>query len=90
MLTLSEVLQLKLHSEMVVLSAYNTGSGKVTRFEGVTSMGTAFLAIRATKSSRFRSVLCVIRVFFMDADARMGTHLRPAQSPYEPRVNGNF
>src|ERR1700757_13992 len=41
MLTLSEVLQLKLHSEMVVLSACNTGSRKVTRSEGVTSMGTA-------------------------------------------------
>jgi plastocyanin len=41
MLTLSEVLQLKLHCEMVVLSACNTGSRQVTRSEGVTSMGTA-------------------------------------------------
>ena len=48
MLTLSEVLQLKLHAEMVVLSACNTGSGKVTRAEGVTSLGTAFLAAGAS------------------------------------------
>jgi CHAT domain-containing protein len=48
MLTLSEVLQLKLHPEMVVLSACNTGSGKVTRSEGVSSMGTAFLAAGAS------------------------------------------
>jgi CHAT domain-containing protein/Tfp pilus assembly protein PilF len=48
MLTLSEILQLKLHSEMVVLSACNTGSGRVTRAEGVTSLGTAFLAAGAS------------------------------------------
>lgn len=41
--TLSEVFQLQLHSDMVVLSACNTGSGKVTRAEGVASLGTAFL-----------------------------------------------
>ena len=48
LLTLSEVLQLKLHSEMVVLSACNTGSGRVTRAEGVASLGTAFLAAGAS------------------------------------------
>jgi CHAT domain-containing protein len=48
MLTLSEVLQLKLHAEMVVLSACNTGSGRVTRAEGVASVGTAFLAAGAS------------------------------------------
>jgi CHAT domain-containing protein len=48
MLTLSEVLQLKLHAEMVVLSACNTGSGRVTRAEGVASLGTAFLAAGAS------------------------------------------
>jgi CHAT domain-containing protein len=48
MLTLSEILQLKLHSEMVVLSACNTGSGRVTRAEGVASLGTAFLAAGAS------------------------------------------
>lgn len=47
MLTLSEILQLKLRSEMVVLSACNTGSGRVTRAEGVASLGTAFLAAGA-------------------------------------------
>ena len=48
MLTLSEIIQLKLHAEMVVLSACNTGSGKVTRAEGVSSLGTAFLAAGAS------------------------------------------
>jgi hypothetical protein len=48
MLTLSEVLQLKIHAEMVVLSACNTGSGRVTGAEGVTSLGTAFLAAGAS------------------------------------------
>jgi len=51
MLTLSEVLQLRLHAEMVVLSACNTGSGKVTRAEGVTSLGTAFLAAGASSTT---------------------------------------
>ena len=48
MLSLSEVLQLKLHAEMVVLSACNTGSGRVTRAEGVASLGTAFLTAGAS------------------------------------------
>jgi len=48
MLTLSEVLQLKLHAEMVVLSACNTGSGRVTGAEGVTRLGPAFLAAGAS------------------------------------------
>lgn len=48
MLTLSEIIPLKLHAEMVVLSACNTGSGKVTRAEGVSSLGTAFLAAGAS------------------------------------------
>jgi CHAT domain-containing protein len=51
MLTLSEVLQLKLHAEMVVLSACNTGSGRVTRAEGVASLGTAFSAAGASSVS---------------------------------------
>jgi CHAT domain-containing protein/tetratricopeptide (TPR) repeat protein len=48
MLTLSEVIHLRLHAEMVVLSACNTGSGKVTRAEGVSSLGSAFLAAGAS------------------------------------------
>ena len=48
LLTLSEVFQLQLHADMVVLSACNTGSGKVTRAEGVASLGTAFLAAGAS------------------------------------------
>lgn len=44
LLTLSEILDLKLHANLVVLSACNTGSGKVTRAEGVASLGSAFLA----------------------------------------------
>jgi CHAT domain-containing protein len=49
MLTLPEILQLRLHAEMVVLSACNTGSArKVMRAEGVASLGTAFLAAGAS------------------------------------------
>ena len=49
MLTLPEILQLKLHAEMVVLSACNTGSArKVTRAEGVASLGMAFLQAGAS------------------------------------------
>jgi CHAT domain-containing protein len=43
MLQMSEVLQLKLGAEMVVLSACNTGSGAVDRVEGVHNLGRAFL-----------------------------------------------
>ncbi len=51
MLALSEIVQLRLHADMVVLSACNTGSGKVTRAEGVTSLGTAFLASGASSTT---------------------------------------
>jgi CHAT domain-containing protein len=51
MLTLSEVVQLKLHADIVVLSACNTGSGRVTRAEGVSSLGTAFLAAGASSTT---------------------------------------
>jgi CHAT domain-containing protein len=44
MLTASEISRLAIHADMVVLSACNTGSGKVTRAEGVSSLGAAFLA----------------------------------------------
>ncbi len=44
MLASSEVLSLNLHTDMVVLSACNTGSGVIHRAEGVASLGTAFLA----------------------------------------------
>jgi CHAT domain-containing protein/tetratricopeptide (TPR) repeat protein len=50
LLTLSEVFQLKLHADMVVLSACNTGSGKVTKAEGVASLGTAFLVAGASSA----------------------------------------
>jgi CHAT domain-containing protein len=43
-LSMSEILDLKLHAESVVLSACNTGSGKISRAEGVMSLGRAFLA----------------------------------------------
>jgi CHAT domain-containing protein/Tfp pilus assembly protein PilF len=43
-LSMSEIIGLKLDSESVVLSACNTGSGKISRAEGVMSLGRAFLA----------------------------------------------
>ena len=43
-LSMSEILGLKLRSESVVLSACNTGSGQISRAEGVMSLGRAFLA----------------------------------------------
>jgi CHAT domain-containing protein len=43
-LTMSEVLGLKLRAESVVLSACNTGTGTISKAEGVMSLGRAFLA----------------------------------------------
>jgi CHAT domain-containing protein/tetratricopeptide (TPR) repeat protein len=43
-LTMSEVLGLKLRAESVVLSACNTGTGSISKAEGVMSLGRAFLA----------------------------------------------
>src|SRR5712671_5647532 len=46
-LSMSEILGLKLQAESVVLSACNTGSGEISRAEGVMSLGRAFLAAGA-------------------------------------------
>lgn len=47
-LSMSEILGLKLEAESVVLSACNTGSGEISRAEGVMSLGRAFLAAGAS------------------------------------------
>src|SRR5258708_38904194 len=47
-LELSQVLNLQLQSEMVVLSACNTGSGKLSKSEGVYNLGRAFLTAGAS------------------------------------------
>jgi CHAT domain-containing protein len=44
----SDILRLKLNADTVVLSACNTGSGKVSRAEGVMSLGRAFMAAGAS------------------------------------------
>lgn len=43
-LSMSEILGLRLQAESVVLSACNTGTGNISRAEGVMSLGRAFLA----------------------------------------------
>ncbi|HYX69752.1 MAG TPA: CHAT domain-containing protein [Terriglobales bacterium] len=51
MLTLSEILQLHLDADMVVLSACNTGSGAATRADGVANLGRAFMAAGASSAT---------------------------------------
>jgi CHAT domain-containing protein len=46
-LSMSEILDLKIHADTVVLSACNTGSGAVSHAEGVMSLGRAFMAAGA-------------------------------------------
>lgn len=51
LLKTSEILRLNLNAEMVVLSACNTGSGRVTRVEGVSNLGRAFLMAGASSTT---------------------------------------
>jgi CHAT domain-containing protein len=43
LLPISQIVDLRLDAEMVTLSACNTGSGKISRAEGVMNLGRAFL-----------------------------------------------
>jgi CHAT domain-containing protein/tetratricopeptide (TPR) repeat protein len=47
LLSMSEILALKIHADTVVLSACNTGSGNVSHAEGVMSLGRAFMTAGA-------------------------------------------
>ena len=47
LLSMSEILGLKINAETVVLSACNTGSGAISRAEGVMSLGRAFMTAGA-------------------------------------------
>ena len=51
LLSLSDVLGLKLNADMVVLSACNTGRGRISRAEGVSSLAQAFMAAGAASST---------------------------------------
>lgn len=46
-LSASDIIKLNTHADMVVLSACNTGSGMLSRSEGVMSLGRAFMAAGA-------------------------------------------
>jgi CHAT domain-containing protein len=48
LLTMSEIVGLKLQADSVVLSACNTGSGKISKAEGIMSLGRAFLSSGAS------------------------------------------
>jgi CHAT domain-containing protein/tetratricopeptide (TPR) repeat protein len=48
LLSMSDVLGLKLNADLVVLSACNTGSGKLAKGEGVMNLGKAFMSAGAS------------------------------------------
>ncbi len=48
LLSMSDVLGLKLNADLVVLSACNTGSGKIAKGEGVMNLGKAFMSAGAS------------------------------------------
>jgi hypothetical protein len=62
-LSMSEIIGFRLRSESVVLSACNTGSGKISRAEGVMSLGSAFLPSGRLASASTIYGNCLFRDF---------------------------
>jgi CHAT domain-containing protein len=74
----SEIVQLRLHAELVVLSACNTAVGPLEGQEGIATLSRAFLlagahtVISTLWSVEDESTLYLMRVFYAELDRRKG------------------